>query len=133
MTSTSAPAGESTTAARPRPVRRAPADLPFAFADRDLALALAAERGEPDWLRDERLAALAAFEALPVESNQLYTTYVDLRAARPRRRPAVGADGVGPASPAPGRISPTTSMPSSSFGRMPSSAWRCRRQPLRRA
>ena len=81
MTSASAPAGESTTAARPRPVRRAPADLPFSFADRGLALALAAERGEPDWLRDERLAAWQAFEAMPVESNQLYTPYVDLRAA----------------------------------------------------
>src|SRR5512146_1684008 len=61
--------------------RRAPADLPFTFADQELADALATQRDEPDWLRDERLAALAAFEALPVESNQLYTTYVDLRAA----------------------------------------------------
>ena len=36
---------------------------------------------EPDWLRADRLAALDAFEALPVEPNQLYTPYVDLRAA----------------------------------------------------
>ena len=81
MTSTSAPAGEATIAARSRPVRRAPGDLPFTFADRDLALALAAKRGEPDWLRDDRLAAWQAFDAMPVESNQLYTPYVDLRAA----------------------------------------------------
>jgi Fe-S cluster assembly scaffold protein SufB len=81
VTSTSAPAGESTTAARPRPVRRAPADLPFTFADCALAEALATERGEPSWLRDERLAAAAAFDALPVEANLLYTPYVDIRGA----------------------------------------------------
>lgn len=64
-----------------RPLRRGPADLPFRFADRGLAERLAGERGDPDWLRADRLAALAAFEELPVEANQLYTTYVDLRAA----------------------------------------------------
>jgi Fe-S cluster assembly scaffold protein SufB len=67
--------------ARPRPVRRAPTDLPFTFADRALAEALAADRSEPDWLRDERIAASEAFEALPLEPNQLYTTYLDLRNA----------------------------------------------------
>ena len=81
MTSTSAPAGEPSTGARPRPVRRAPADLPFTFATRDLALELATARGEPDWLRDDRLAAVAAFDAAVVEANQLYTPYVDLRGA----------------------------------------------------
>lgn len=84
------------TAAPQRPVRRAPADLPFRFADRGLAQALAAEREEPDWLRAERIAAWTAFEALPVESNQLYTPYVDLRnavleAARPYVRTASGS------------------------------------------
>jgi Fe-S cluster assembly scaffold protein SufB len=64
-----------------RAVRRGPADLPFVFPDRGLAQALAAERDEPAWLRDERLAAWTAYDALPVESNQLYTSYVDLRAA----------------------------------------------------
>jgi Fe-S cluster assembly protein SufD len=64
-----------------RPRRRAPADLPFTFADRELALALAGERGEPSWLRDDRLEAARAFDALAVESNQLYTPYVDLRGA----------------------------------------------------
>jgi Fe-S cluster assembly scaffold protein SufB len=64
-----------------RAQRRAPADLPFVFADRGLATALAAERDEPAWLRDERVAAVEAFESLPVESNQLYTPYIDLRAA----------------------------------------------------
>jgi Fe-S cluster assembly scaffold protein SufB len=66
---------------RPRPARRAPTDLPFSFADRDLAEALAAERSEPDWLRAERIEALKAFDSLPIEPNQLYTTYLDLRNA----------------------------------------------------
>jgi Fe-S cluster assembly scaffold protein SufB len=64
-----------------RPARRSPSDLPFRFADRGLAQALAAERDEPGWLRAERLEAWKAFEALPVEPNQLYTPYIDLRAA----------------------------------------------------
>jgi Fe-S cluster assembly scaffold protein SufB len=67
--------------ARPRPVRRAPTDLPFTFADEALATALAAERSEPAWLRAERIAAWKAFDALPLEPNQLYTTYLDLRNA----------------------------------------------------
>ena len=70
------------TTAPDRPRRRAPAYLPFQFADRGLAQALAAEREEPAWLRADRLAAWKAFEALPVEGNQLYTTYVDLRSAK---------------------------------------------------
>ncbi|HTK45204.1 MAG TPA: SufD family Fe-S cluster assembly protein [Patescibacteria group bacterium] len=66
---------------RPRPLRRGPAELPFHFADRGLAQALASEREEPAWLRAERIEALMAFEGLPVEANQLYTPYIDLRAA----------------------------------------------------
>jgi Fe-S cluster assembly scaffold protein SufB len=64
-----------------RAARRGPADLPFDFADLGLAQALAAERDEPGWLRDERIAAFTAFDSLPVEGNQLYTPYIDLRAA----------------------------------------------------
>jgi Fe-S cluster assembly scaffold protein SufB len=64
-----------------RPARRAPADLPFRFPDAALARTLAAERSEPDWLRDERLAAWEAYDRLPTESNVLYTPYIDLRAA----------------------------------------------------
>ncbi len=96
--STPAPEGgaspaESTPAANPvaapgsgpaapaRSPRRAPADLPFSFADRALAESLSEARAEPAWLREDRLAAADAFAALPVETNQLYTTYVDLRAA----------------------------------------------------
>ena len=67
--------------ALPRSRRRAPADLPFSFADQALAEALATERDEPAWLRAERIAAADAYESLPVETNQLYTPYIDLRAA----------------------------------------------------
>ena len=49
--------------------------------DRVLVEAVADAHAEPGWLREDRLAALAAFDALPVESNRLYTPYVDLRAA----------------------------------------------------
>jgi Fe-S cluster assembly scaffold protein SufB len=75
---TLAPPTRATTA---RKARRAPADLPFAFADLGLVQALAAERNEPGWLRDERMAAFEAYDALAVETNQLYTPYIDLRAA----------------------------------------------------
>jgi Fe-S cluster assembly scaffold protein SufB len=64
-----------------RPARRAPADLPIRFADRELAARIAAERGDPEWLLADRLAASDAFTALPIEANQLYTPYIDLRAA----------------------------------------------------
>ncbi|MGH6952673.1 MAG: SufD family Fe-S cluster assembly protein, partial [Alphaproteobacteria bacterium] len=82
-----------------RPARRAPGDLPFRFAYRGLVQALAAERDEPAWLRAERLNASKAFEALPVEGNQLYTTYVDLRNAsletvKPFVRTAVASAGL---------------------------------------
>jgi Fe-S cluster assembly scaffold protein SufB len=72
---------EASPPARERPVRRGPADLPFRFADRGLAETLSAERSEPDWLGAARVAAWHAFIGLPVESNQLYTPYVDLRSA----------------------------------------------------
>ena len=89
-----------------RASRRGPADLPFTFPDRGLAVALAAERSEPDWLADDRLAAWTAYDSLPVESNRLYTPYVDLRAAdlstvRPYIRTAsapAGTTGLGMAS-----------------------------------
>jgi Fe-S cluster assembly scaffold protein SufB len=91
-------ATSTSTAPRPRTPRRSPADLPFRFAGRGLAQALAAEREEPAWLRAERIAAWEAFEALPVEANQLYTPYVDLRAAslegvRPYIRTASAPEG----------------------------------------
>jgi Fe-S cluster assembly scaffold protein SufB len=64
-----------------RAARRGPADLPFTFVDEALVTAISDDHDEPAWMREERLAALARFEALPVEASQLYTPYVDLRAA----------------------------------------------------
>ena len=83
MTSpTEAPVAPPDRASAPAPrARRAPADLPFAFADAALAAALGADRDEPHWLREDRLAAAAAYERLPVETSELYTSYVDFRAA----------------------------------------------------
>src|SRR5262245_17255753 len=78
---TQSPAPVPDASARPRPIRRGPAELPFRFPDRGLAQALAAEREEPGWLRAERIQAWKAYEALPVEANQLYTPYIDLRGA----------------------------------------------------
>ncbi len=79
--STAAPAAtpETRATASPARVRRAPADLPFTFADSALAVALGERRAEPDWLREDRAAAAADFARLPVESNELYTLYVDFR------------------------------------------------------
>jgi len=76
-----APALDSGTAAPARPKRRSPAAMPFQFATAELVKQIVRERNEPGWLLDERLAAAAAFLELSVESNQLYTPYVDLRAA----------------------------------------------------
>ncbi len=73
-------AGAGPTAAT-RAARRGPADLPFRFPDRALVERLSTERHEPEWLRTDRLAAIEAYDALPVEANRLYTPYVDLRTA----------------------------------------------------
>ncbi|MEO8463098.1 MAG: SufD family Fe-S cluster assembly protein [Chloroflexota bacterium] len=64
-----------------RTPRRSPADLPFSFATAELIDSIVDARQDPEWLKADRLEALAAWNALPVESNQLYTPYVDLRAA----------------------------------------------------
>ncbi len=66
-------------AVRPRPARRALDDLSLPV---DAAAVEAAGAGDPDWLLDDRRAAFAAYTALPGESNQLYTPYIDLRAAQ---------------------------------------------------
>ena len=66
-------------ASRVRPARRSPSDLsPSRSTARP---SIATTDGEPAWLGADRRAALARFEALPIESNMLYTTYVDLRTA----------------------------------------------------
>jgi Fe-S cluster assembly scaffold protein SufB len=67
-----------TLARPPRAPRRAPGELSFAL---DEATISARATHEPDWLTADRRAAFERYRALPVEANQLYTTYVDLRAA----------------------------------------------------
>ena len=66
------------TASRIRPNRRSPTELTFDF---DAARVDELTAGEPAWLAADRRAAYERFAALPIESNQLYTTYVDLRTA----------------------------------------------------
>jgi Fe-S cluster assembly scaffold protein SufB len=51
-------------------------------ADEALVNRIADAAGEPDWLRAERHDALARATDLPIETNELFKTYVDLRAAR---------------------------------------------------
>jgi Fe-S cluster assembly scaffold protein SufB len=77
MTGVAEPSTSS--AARPRRARSAPDELSYRL---DAGLIERRAATEPDWLAADRRAALAAFERLPVEPNQLYTTYVDLRAAQ---------------------------------------------------
>jgi Fe-S cluster assembly scaffold protein SufB len=70
--------------ARPAGVaaRQAPADLTLSFVDEATVRAQSAAAADPDWLLADRLEGLRGFEALPIETNPLYTTYVDLRNAR---------------------------------------------------
>jgi Fe-S cluster assembly protein SufB len=81
--------------ARPAVVRQAPTDLTLTFIDEGSVRAVAEAAGDPDWLLADRLAGLAGFDALPIESNQLYTPYVDLRNAKlaETRPTAVGSAG----------------------------------------
>ena len=72
-------AAPDASAARPaRAPRRAPNELTFTLPE-SAVVAHAAD--EPDWLTADRRAAFERYRTQPVESNQLYTTYVDLRTA----------------------------------------------------
>ncbi|HET7473534.1 MAG TPA: SufD family Fe-S cluster assembly protein [Candidatus Limnocylindrales bacterium] len=61
-----------------RPARRSPHELTFTL-DEALVERFAAD--EPAWLAADRRAALERYRALPIETNPLYTTYLDLRTA----------------------------------------------------
>ena len=94
-----------TAAAAPRVVaaRQSPSDLTLSFVDEATVRGVAAAGGDAEWLLADRLAGLAAFAALPIETNPLYTTYVDLRNAhlaevRPYTGPAAIAGGAGKAA-----------------------------------
>jgi Fe-S cluster assembly scaffold protein SufB len=67
-----------TASARPR---RSPTELVAPFVSAETAARVSAALADPKWLADERSSALAAFADLPIESNVLYTSYVDLRSA----------------------------------------------------
>ena len=96
------PGAEAAAPARPaRAPRRTPNELTFTL---DGALVEAVAAGEPDWLAADRRAAFARYRALPIETNQLYTTYVDLRTAdlaavTPWEAPAAAPVGVSAALP----------------------------------
>ena len=62
-------------------IRRGPADLTLSFVNDATVRFTAAAAGDAEWLLADRLAGLAAFNGLPIETNPLYTTYVDLRNA----------------------------------------------------
>ena len=72
----------ATTAPKAVAVRQSPSDLTLSFVDEATVRGVAAAGGDAEWLLADRLAGLAAFAALPIETNPLYTTYVDLRNAR---------------------------------------------------
>jgi Fe-S cluster assembly scaffold protein SufB len=73
-----APAAPDAPARPARAPRRSPTELTFTL---DEAFVEAAAAGEPDWLAADRRAAFERYRSLPIETNQLYTTYVDLRTA----------------------------------------------------
>jgi Fe-S cluster assembly scaffold protein SufB len=74
-TETATPAAPARPARAPR---RVPSELSFTL---DEATVAAHAATEPEWLTADRQAAFDRYQALPVEKNQLYTTYVDLRTA----------------------------------------------------
>jgi Fe-S cluster assembly scaffold protein SufB len=63
---------------RPRPARRGLTDLSLGVQRSDID-GISPIAGASDWLEADRQAGFDAFEALPAESNMLYTTYIDLR------------------------------------------------------
>jgi Fe-S cluster assembly protein SufD len=56
--------------------------LSLEFVSEEAARAASVLAGEPAWLLAERLEAAARVASLPAENNQLFTPYLDLRAAR---------------------------------------------------
>jgi Fe-S cluster assembly scaffold protein SufB len=66
---------------RPRPARQGPTDFTLPVSRADVEEIQRTSNG-PDWLTADREAGFDAFEALPSESNRLYTPYIDLRGAR---------------------------------------------------
>jgi Fe-S cluster assembly scaffold protein SufB len=82
---------------RPRPQRQGLTDFTLAVTRDDIAAIHRAQAG-PDWLLADREAGFDAFEALPAETNDLYTTYIDLRGAHLAETELYRAPSVLPAS-----------------------------------
>jgi Fe-S cluster assembly scaffold protein SufB len=59
-----------------------PDALKLPFAGEEVIRRLSAGADEPDWLLADRLSAGQLYTDLPVETNNLFTLYVDLRAVR---------------------------------------------------
>jgi Fe-S cluster assembly scaffold protein SufB len=59
-----------------------PDALKLPFAGEEIVRRISADLAEPQWLLEDRLAALARYLDLPIETNSLFTLYVDLRQAR---------------------------------------------------
>jgi Fe-S cluster assembly scaffold protein SufB len=57
-----------------------PLSLPFLTEEAAQAASIAA--GDPDWRLAQRVDAVARVASMPAETNQLFTPYLDLRAAR---------------------------------------------------
>jgi Fe-S cluster assembly protein SufB len=56
--------------------------LDLGFATEETARQRARTFEEPEWLLEDRLDAIRRYDALPAETNQLFTTYLDLRGVR---------------------------------------------------
>ena len=82
----------------PRRARRALDDLGLAVDEGLLAAYGATESG---WLTADRAEAFAAYQALPAESNLLYTPYIDLRAAHLDGAKVLGVRAAGGVATAP--------------------------------
>src|SRR6266702_4530409 len=55
--------------------------LHLPFAGEEIVRKRSADLEEPKWLLDDRLAGVELYKELPVETNQLFTLYIDLRLA----------------------------------------------------
>jgi Fe-S cluster assembly protein SufB/Fe-S cluster assembly protein SufD len=55
------------------------AEFALDFAREEAVLALGKARREPEWLLKDRLRALEAFQAIPVEPNPTFTRHTDIR------------------------------------------------------
>jgi Fe-S cluster assembly scaffold protein SufB len=56
--------------------------LKLPFAGEEIVRRLSTDLEEPKWLLEDRLDAYRRYAELPIETNSLFTLYVDLRAAR---------------------------------------------------